>query len=90
MRRVLDGATVVPAPENPPDEILFGATVIVRHGSGEQATYRIVGVDETSLAPGWVSWVSPLARALIGARVGQMVRLPDAPGDGPVEILRIG
>jgi transcription elongation GreA/GreB family factor len=90
MRRMLESATVVPERDEPPDEVLFGTTATVRNSGGELAQYRIVGVDETRLAPGWVSWVSPLGRALIGVQVGQRVHLPDMPAGEEVEIVEIG
>src|SRR5688500_18507001 len=65
LRQILDSATVVPEPETPPDQVLFGACVTVRKRDGKIVCYRIVGVDETRLAPGWISWVSPPAKALI-------------------------
>ncbi len=84
LERVLASATIVPRQEPTPDEALFGATVTVRLKSGKLANYRIVGVDETKLEEGWVSWVSPLAKALIGAQVGQRVLLGEE-----VEIVEI-
>ncbi len=78
LQRVLTSATVVAAPESPADEVLFGATVTVREEGGELTRHRIVGVDETRLDPTWVSWVTPLARALIGTRVGERVRVEEA------------
>ena len=89
LRQNLDSATVVPERDEPPDEVLFGMTVTVRRDDGQQIAYRIVGVDETRLAAGWISWVSPLARALIGTRVRQRVHLPDAPAGEEVEIVKI-
>jgi len=88
-QRVLTSATIVPEPETPADEVLFGATVTVRGESGELARYRIVGADETKLAPGWVSWLSPLAKALIGARVGDRLRLAAPAPEEEVVILKI-
>ena len=67
---------VVPVPKPPPDTVLLGATVTLLDPHGVRAEHRIVGADETDLGPGWISWVSPLARALIGARVGQRVQIP--------------
>ena len=64
-------------------------TVTVCHREGGLATYRIVGVDETRLDPAWVSWVSPLARALIGTKAGSHVRLPDALPGEEVEVVEI-
>lgn len=89
LRHILDSATVVPEHEGKPKEALFGITVTVRKPDGTESTYRIVGADEISLAPGWVSWVSPLARALIGAKVGHRVHLPDAPPKENAQVVRL-
>ena len=86
LRGALDSATVVPTREEPPEEMLFGTTVTVRDADGGVSRYRIVGVDETALESGWISWVSPLAKVFLGAQVGQQVQLPDA---GKVEIIEI-
>ena len=67
----------------------FGATVTVRDRSGAESTYRIVGVDETNLDRNWVNWLSPIARALLNASVGQRVRLRLPAGDEELEILRV-
>lgn len=55
------------------DRVRFGSIVTVRHADGAEETWRIVGVDETDLDRGWVSWVSPLARALLQAKAGEAV-----------------
>ena len=89
LERVLASATIVPVQEPTPDEVLFGATVTVRAKSGELTHYRIVGVDETKLEPQCVSWVSPLAKVLIGAQVGQRVNLGEPPPGEEVEIVKI-
>jgi transcription elongation factor GreB len=61
--------------EIPPDQakVGFGATVIVRHGNREEATYCIVGVEEAVPERGSISWISPLARALLSRRAGDKV-----------------
>src|ERR1035437_4597269 len=61
---------VVSPPEGPARSVTFGATVTVDGPEGEE-TYRIVGVDETDHERGWVSWDSPVARALMNAKIGQ-------------------
>jgi len=61
------------------DQIFFGATVTVSNLRGEERTVSIVGIDEIDTARGYVSWVSPMARALIKAREGDMVTL-NTPG----------
>ncbi|MBC8095910.1 MAG: GreA/GreB family elongation factor [Akkermansiaceae bacterium] len=82
-------AVVVPSPAQPWDQVLFGATVTVRgRGSGE-TSYRLVGVDETDLDQNWVSWLSPIARALLNARLGQRVRFKFPSGEEELEIVRI-
>ena len=55
--------------------MFFGATVTVRNARGEPRTVSIVGVDEIDTARGYISWVSPMARALLKAREGDKVTL---------------
>ena len=63
------------------DRVRFGATVNVRQSPGGDRRVRIVGVDEAEPGSGNVSWISPIARSLMGARVGDTVRceLPSGP-----------
>ncbi len=85
----LGTAEVVAPTDGPCDEVRFGATVKVRdHGGGEQI-FRIVGVDETDLDRGWVSWVSPIARALLGAGLGERVTFRYPTGEKELEIVAI-
>ncbi len=77
-------AEVQPAPSDS-DSVRFGATVTVRRGDGRKQTFRIVGEDEADPAAGSLSYVSPLARALIGKEEGDIVRV----GEGETEILAI-
>ena len=86
----LQSAEIVSPPEGDIDVVRFGATVTVRETNGEESTYRIVGVDETDLDRGWVSWLSPIARALMNARAGSRVRFKIPSGETELEILRIG
>ena len=53
----------------------FGSTITVRDSQGIEDTYRIVGVDETDVEKGWISWMSPLARALMNGQPGQEVQV---------------
>ena len=66
-------------------KVRFGALVVLRHADGSRVEYRIVGEDEADPAQGKISYVSPIARLLIGAAVGEAISLPD----GPAEILEI-
>ena len=60
------------------DRVFFGATVDVRDGHGKQRTVSIVGVDEIDTERGYISWMSPMARALTKAREGDTVTAADA------------
>ena len=71
------------------DRVYFGATVTVCDEQGEEQTYQIVGVDETDLPRGRISWVSPLARALTGAREGDSVRFHSPAGWREVEVVHV-
>ena len=85
----LGSAVVVAPPPGPWEQVRFGATVTVRDASGMETRYRIVGVDEMDVDRDWVSWVSPIARALMNARLGQRVRLKFPGGEQAVEIVGI-
>jgi transcription elongation factor GreB len=83
----LGTAVVVPPPSAPWEKVRFGATVTVRSRNREETRYRIVGIDETDADRGWVSWLSPIARALLNARVGERVRFKFPSGEEELEIL---
>ncbi len=84
----LEAAEVVRSSGRDTDQIFFGARVKVRGASGER-TIRIVGIDEVDPAKGCVSWISPIARALIKAREGDTVRLRTPAGEEQLEILEV-
>jgi len=71
------------------DQVFFGATVTVCGRDGDEHTYSIVGVDEADAGRGMISWVSPLARALLKAREGDMVTLRTPGGVEELEILEV-
>ncbi len=72
----LDNAAVVdPAQRENCDQVFFGATVTVCRQDGAEYIYSIVGVDEADAGRGLISWVSPLARALLKARADDVVLL---------------
>jgi len=72
------------------DSVRFGAHVRVRHASGAQSSYRIVGVDEADAAAGLLAFTAPLARALLGKRVGDVVELRTPRSSEELEVLEIG
>jgi len=71
------------------DQIFFGATVMVRNARGDERTLSIVGVDEIDTARGYVSWVSPVARALLKARAGDTVTLSTPGGVEELDVLAV-
>jgi transcription elongation factor GreB len=76
LRAQLERAQLVPIESGTVKEIAdvrFGATVVIEDEAGNQHQYRIVGDDEADAAAGDISWASPLARSLLGARVGDVV-----------------
>ena len=71
------------------DQIFFGATVTYANARGEEKTVTITGVDEADNLKGDVSWVSPIARALIKARVGDEVQFATPGGTQTLEVLEV-
>jgi transcription elongation factor GreB len=71
------------------DQVFFGATVTYADSQDEERTVRIVGVDEARQEEGEVSWVSPVARALLKARVGDVVRVTAPAGIEEIEVVAI-
>jgi transcription elongation factor GreB len=85
----LQSAEIVASPDGPTEIVRFGATVTVRESDGSEATYRIVGVDEIDVDRGWVSWLSPIAKALLNSRRGQRVPFKFPSGEEILEIVDI-
>jgi transcription elongation factor GreB len=82
---------VDPAEQRTRDRVFFGATVTYARASDDaEVTIRIVGVDEADAGRGDVSWVAPVARALLGAQVGDLRRLRTPGGVEELEVVRIG
>jgi transcription elongation factor GreB len=86
----LDIAEVVdPLRQGENEQIFFGARVTVADIEGIESTYTIVGVDEADAARGRISWISPLARALIKARAGDTVRFQSPVGIREMDIIDV-
>lgn len=85
----LGSAELVTAPEVAPDEIRFGATVTVANAGGAERAYTIVGVDEANASEGRIAFIAPLARALLGKRVGDVAVVRTPHGDDELEILKL-
>ena len=90
LSKVMKSAKVVdPARQEQRDAVRFGATVELAEEEDERRVITLVGEDEADATAGRISWAAPIARALIGARVGdeRIVRLPA--GEKSYEIVRI-
>lgn len=86
----LDIAEVTdPSAHHGNDQVFFGATVTYADESGEERTVTIMGIDEADHAKGEVSWISPVARALLKAREGDSVRLVTPAGPREIEIVEV-
>ena len=89
----LDAAEVVdparPRDEEAAGQVFFGATVDVISQRGEQRTISIVGVDEIDTARGYISWVSPMARALLKAREGDTVTMRTPAGVEEIDVVEV-
>jgi transcription elongation factor GreB len=88
-KRLENAEVVDPATREESDQVFFAATVTYSNSAGEELTVRIVGVDETDHARGHISWISPVARALIKAREGDTVALVTPGGREELEILEV-
>ena len=90
LRKRLELAEVVdPAQRGECDQVFFGATVTVCDANGSESTYSIVGVDEADVAGGRISWVSPLARALLKLREGDVATLRTPTGLNELEVVGV-
>jgi transcription elongation factor GreB len=78
-KRLETAVIVDPSEQQNVEQVFFAATVTVCDAEGIEATYQIVGIDEANASQGMISWISPLARALMKAREGDTVRF-DSPG----------
>ena len=86
----LESAEIVdPHRQKNRDQVFFGATVTYADRDGTEKTVTIVGIDEADLDQGQVSWVSPIARALMKAHEGDVVELRTPSGIEPIEIIEI-
>ena len=86
----MDAAVVVdPAAREASDQVFFGATVTVMDEGGAEKTYSIVGIDEADASRGRISWISPLARALIKAHERDTITVKTPGGDERLEIVQV-
>lgn len=85
----LDHIEVIDPSQVVSDVVQFGATITIVDEEGKKSTYQIVGADEIDTAGGRISWMSPMAKALLGKRVGDTAIVKRPAGEREVEILAI-
>ncbi len=85
----IEAAEIVDPALRKSDQVFFGVTVTIRLEDDSLQTLSIVGVDETDAQKNHISWTSPMARALIKARVGDLVEFQSPKGKREVEVIRI-
>jgi transcription elongation factor GreB len=89
-KRVENASVVDPESQQELEQVFFGATVSMCDTDGaNEVTYQIVGVDEADASEGKISWISPLARALLKAREGDTIRFQSPAGLREIEIVEI-
>ena len=85
----LDVVTIVNEPPADAGRVFFGAWVTIEDEDGDEAVYRIVGPDEFDTDRGWISLDSPVAKALMGKREGDEVRVHRPKGETTYTILAV-
>jgi transcription elongation factor GreB len=85
----LESAEIVDPAQQKSDRVHFGATVTIKTESDEEKIYSIVGIDETDVKSGRISWISPLAKTLLNHKVGEWVTLKSPKGEEEFKILAI-
>ncbi|MBU1365764.1 MAG: transcription elongation factor GreB [Gammaproteobacteria bacterium] len=88
-KRIENAEIVDPLRQGNNDQIFFGARVTIADADGVENTYTIVGVDETDVSKGRISWISPLARALLKSREGDSIRFQSPIGIREIDILEV-
>ena len=88
-KRLETAEVVDPAQQKNRDQVFFGATVTYLGARGGETKITIVGIDEADLSRGQVSWISPIARALLKAQEGDVVELRAPSGCEEIEVLAI-
>ncbi|MFB9862125.1 GreA/GreB family elongation factor [Rufibacter immobilis] len=86
-------AKVIEPQSQSPKEVKFGATVTLKtlkgKNAGQERTFTIVGVDEASVAQGKIAFVAPIAKAVIGAKLGQVLQLRFGSNEEEVQVTKI-
>jgi transcription elongation factor GreB len=89
LKRIEIAEVVDPKAQTNRDQVFFGATVTYVDPHDAERTVRILGIDEARIDEGEVSWISPVARALMRAREGDVVTVRTPQGEDRIEVLEI-
>lgn len=89
VKRINNAKIVDPNLQKNLTKVFFGATVTYRNEEGIQITVQLVGIDEADLTKGKISWISPVAKALLKSQVGDTIQLNTLLGIMQLEVLRI-
>ena len=88
-KRIESAELVDPQQQQNLEQVFFGATVTYERENGETLTVKLVGIDEANLAEGKISWISPVAKALMKARAHDTVELRTPAGPETIQVLSI-
>ena len=88
-KRLENAEIVDPARQSRLDQVFFGATVTWANAKGDERTIKIVGIDEVDPGRGHVSWISPIAKALLRAYEGDVVKMRTPGGVEEIEIVKV-
>ncbi len=88
-KRLENAEIVDPLRQGDNDQVFFGATVTIADADGVENVYTIVGIDEMDVSRGRISWISPLARALIKSREGDSIRFQSPMGIREIDIVAV-
>ena len=83
------GSVVVAEVPADQDKVTFGASIVVRYSNGDEEAYQIVVADEADPAHDRISWISPLARAILNHRAGDKILFRSPAGDQELTILKV-
>jgi len=90
IKRIENAEVIDPADQAGHERVFFGATVTIEDvDEGVEQTWQIVGIDEANASEGRISWISPLAKALLKAREGDVVRFRSPAGEREIEVVEI-
>lgn len=89
LQKRMESAEVIDPSKLKSDKVIFGATVVIEDEDGNEKRYQIVGADEFDISKNKISWKSPIAKALLGKKVDDEVKIQKPRGEEIATILEI-